>query len=72
MHWLEIQNLKDEDFKRYTGVKKKTFTLMVETIKEYEQENKFRILSSRYRNRRKKFGLRVNLISGIYNFELGN
>lgn len=30
----------------------------------------FRILSSRYRNRRKKFGLRVNLISGIYNYEL--
>lgn len=30
----------------------------------------FRILSSRYRNRRKRFGLRVNLISGIYNYEL--
>lgn len=31
---------------------------------------KFRILSSRYRNRRKRFGLRVNLIAGIYNYEL--
>lgn len=40
MHWTEIQNLKDEDFKRYTGVKKKTFDLMVITIKEYEKENK--------------------------------
>ena len=30
----------------------------------------FRILSSRYRNRRKQFGLRVNLIAGIYNYEL--
>jgi len=30
----------------------------------------FRILSSRYRNRRKRFGLRVNLIAGIYNSEL--
>ena len=30
----------------------------------------FRILSSRYRNRRKRFGLRVNLIAGIYNYEL--
>ena len=29
-----------------------------------------RILSSRYRNRRKRFGLRVNLIAGIYNYEL--
>jgi hypothetical protein len=30
----------------------------------------FRILASRYRNRRKRFGLRVNLIAGIYNYEL--
>ena len=32
---------------------------------------KFKILSERYRNRRKRFGLRFNLIAGIYNFELG-
>ncbi|PSO63326.1 MAG: IS5/IS1182 family transposase, partial [Cyanobacteria bacterium QH_6_48_35] len=25
----------------------------------------FRILSSRYRNRRKRFGLRVNLLAGV-------
>ena len=31
----------------------------------------FKINSERYRNRRKRFGLRFNLISGIYNFELG-
>jgi hypothetical protein len=30
----------------------------------------FKILSERYRNRRKRFGLRFNLIAGIYNFEL--
>jgi IS5 family transposase len=30
----------------------------------------FRILSSRYRNRRKRFGLRVNLIAGLYNYQL--
>ena len=29
----------------------------------------FRILGERYRNRRKRLGLRFNLISGIYNFE---
>lgn len=29
----------------------------------------FRILAERYRNRRKRLGLRFNLISGIYNFE---
>lgn len=31
---------------------------------------RFRILSERYRNRRKRFGLRFNLIAGIHNFEL--
>ena len=30
----------------------------------------FRILSQRYRNRRKRFGLRFNLIAAIYNLEL--
>ncbi len=29
----------------------------------------FRILSGRYRNRRHRFGLRCNLIAGLYNFE---
>ena len=29
----------------------------------------FRILAERYRGRRKRFGLRFNLISGIHNFE---
>ena len=30
----------------------------------------FRILSERYRNRRKRFALRFNLIAALYNFEL--
>ena len=30
----------------------------------------FRILSERYRNRRKRFSLRMNLVAGLYNFEL--
>jgi DDE superfamily endonuclease len=30
----------------------------------------FRILAERYRNRRKRFGLRFNLLAGLYNFEL--
>ena len=28
---------------------------------------RFRILGDKYRNRRKRFGLRLNLIAGIYN-----
>ena len=30
----------------------------------------FRILSERYRNRRKRFGLRFNLIASLYNLDL--
>lgn len=33
---------------------------------------KFKIIADRYRNRRKRFGLRFNLICGIYNWELEN
>lgn len=31
---------------------------------------RFKIVSDKYRNRRKRFGLRFNLIAGICNFEL--
>ena len=31
---------------------------------------RFKIIGDRYRNRRKRFGLRFNLICAIYNFEL--
>jgi DDE superfamily endonuclease len=33
---------------------------------------RFKILADRYRNRRKRFDLRFNLIAGICNFELQN
>lgn len=33
---------------------------------------RFKIISDRYRNRRKRFTLRFNLIAGIYNWELDN
>ena len=32
---------------------------------------RFKIISDRYRNRRKRFCLRFNLIAGIYNLEIG-
>jgi len=31
---------------------------------------RFKIIADRYRNRRKRFGLRFNLITGIYNYEI--
>jgi len=33
---------------------------------------RFKILSDKYRNRRKRFGLRFNLIAGIHNNEIKN
>jgi hypothetical protein len=33
---------------------------------------RFKIIADKYRNRRKRFGLRFNLIAGLYNWELGN
>ncbi len=32
----------------------------------------FRIVSERYRNRRRRYGLRFNLIAGLYNYEPGH
>jgi hypothetical protein len=36
------------------------------------QLKRFKIIADRYRNRRKRFGLRFNLIAGIHNFEVHN
>lgn len=33
---------------------------------------RFKIIAERYRNRRRRFGLRFNLIAAIYNMELAN
>lgn len=33
---------------------------------------RFKIIADRYRNRRKRFALRLNLIAGIYNWELSS
>ena len=41
--------------------------IYIEHINRYIK--RFRILSSRYRNKRKRFGLRVSLTCGIYNFQ---
>lgn len=32
----------------------------------------FRIIAERYRNRRRRFGLRFNLIAGLYNYEISH
>lgn len=42
--------------------------IIIENI--FAHLKRFRILQGRYRNRRKRFGLRFNLIASIYNYEL--
>lgn len=42
--------------------------IIIEMI--FRMLKRFRVLSSRYRNRRRRWGLRFNLIAGLYNFEL--
>jgi hypothetical protein len=32
---------------------------------------RFKIIAERYRNRRRRFGLRFTLLAGIYNYEMG-
>ncbi|MCD0026383.1 transposase, partial [Streptococcus agalactiae] len=49
-------------------------TLSKERIKVeniFAKVKTFKIFSTTYRNRRKRFGLRMNLISGMINLELG-
>lgn len=54
------------DEKQYNNMISKN-RIYVEHVNRYLK--RFCILSSRYRNKRKKFGLRVSLICGIYNFQ---
>lgn len=42
--------------------------IIIEHINRYLKI--FKLLSSRYRNRRRRFNLRLSLIAGIYNYEL--
>ena len=84
MKYEQIRNLLDEPFRRLTGIKRQTFEKMVKILEEDDKNKKIKggrknklslenqlLMSDRYRNRRKRFGLRFNLIAGIYNFEVG-
>ncbi len=56
-----------------TGFQKAENRALAQRQVRIEQVNRclkiFRILSQRYRNRRKRFGLRCNLIAALYNYE---
>ena len=57
------RTLEEMDFNREVSRER----IHIEHINRYLK--RFRILSSRYRNKRKKFTLRVTLICGIYNLQ---
>ena len=66
MKKLRHQRLSDAD--RYYNQQIAQVRILVEHVNR--KLKVFRILSERYRNRRKRFGLRFNLIAGLLNYEL--
>jgi DDE superfamily endonuclease len=58
--------LTNEDKKENTALAKER--VVVENV--IGMLKRFKIISDRYRNRRKRFGLRFSLLAGLYNFEL--
>ena len=79
------QGIKKIHASSYTPIKKKKKQPLASMEKEYNRElakqriyiehvirclKIFRILAQPYRNRRRRFGLRFNLIAGLYNFGL--
>ncbi len=83
----DIKGLRRFIKKRETPIKKKKGKKLTLEEKKYNRQinrlritvehiNRrlkiFKILSYPYRNRGNRFGLRANLIAGIYNYELAN
>lgn len=74
IHQLSETPLKKPKGKKLTKAQKKNhrelnrLRIVVEHVNR--QLKIFKILSNQYRNRHRRFGLRSNLIAGIYNYEL--
>ena len=68
--YADLKDKRDAVFKRLTGVRPPTFAAMCRALIRCLKV--FHILSERYRNRRRRFGLRFNLIAGLYNYELAH
>ena len=79
---LGYYGLQEDGFKLLMPIKKKKNSPILDVEKKYNrmigeiriviehinrQLKTFRILSERYRNRRKRFGLRINLIAALVN-----
>ena len=77
MKYETAKNLNNTRFKRLIGVAKPVFDEMVKVLKaKYQVKHVFgkvkayKIFSTTYRNHRRRFNLRMNLICGIISQEL--
>ena len=62
---LKLLTLEDKSYNHALSKER----IQIENI--FAKVKTFKIFSTTYRNRRKRFGLRINLIAGIINRELG-
>jgi len=69
-HKADIDKLSDEQKANRKVNNKKIASQRMKIEHIIGLVKRFKIVSDRYRNRRKRFGLRLNLICGICNFEL--
>ncbi|MCL4153151.1 UNVERIFIED_CONTAM: hypothetical protein GTU68_066956 [Idotea baltica] len=68
---LPKKNTKNKKLSKVDKIKNKKFSskrIIVENV--FAMLKRFKIIAEKYRNRRKRFALRFNLISAIYNLEL--
>jgi hypothetical protein len=70
MKYQELKNLLPLELKRFCGVHQETFQQMAKIVDAEKVLQKKSGRPSKYRNKRRRFGLRLNLIAGIYNYEL--
>jgi exonuclease III len=64
----EREAIKRKTIQKIVGIRRSGFFDLMKGVPP--RRERFHIISYRYRNRRKRFGLRFNLIAAIYNFEL--
>jgi len=63
---------KEHENSRTPTKKPKGAELTVEQKRANRELSRLRIVVERYRNRRRRFALRFNLIAGLYNYELSH
>ena len=68
-HKEDIKKLSDEELQEQQEKNREISSRRMKIEHIIGRIKRFNILSDKYRNRRKRFGLRVNLICGIVNYE---